>query len=304
MASWINYVESMSNWFKTNIHTYQGHQRGMKLPINIGIRIPCPLLDNGKGKVRDDCSGFVSACLQYAGIFPTGVVASSIGFVNTTGVFANYLKTGGFVPMVFNRSSLQPGDIYAVNNGAQHHVEIYAGKQNGRDMTYSWGNVHDTANGGMPSTYASLNYSIMWRHDGTTLTGNLINQYVYDVPREKQEDNILLNELMSIKINLLQEILEGSGVIFCENKDAYTVEDILYKEAINKNYIFHNKLLTKNNVNSVKFSNIAPVIYKYEKDNETFDKSISEISVDILNNTSFDSISNEFPSEFSTPDDE
>ena len=71
----------------------------------------------------------------------------------------------------------------------------------------------------------------------------------------------------------------------------------------NKNYIFHNQLLTKSNVNSVKFSDIAPVIYKYKKDNETLDKSISEISVDILNNTSFGSISNEFPSEFSTPDD-
>ena len=94
------------------------------------------------------------------------------------------------------------------------------------------------------------------------------------------------------------------NVIFCENKDAYVVEDILYKEAINKNYIFHNQLLTKSNVNSVKFSNIAPVIYKYKKDNETLDKSISEISVDILNNTSFDSIANEFPSEFSTPDDD
>ena len=43
------------------------------------------------------------------------------------------------------------------------HTEIYAGKIGGKDMSYSWGSVHDVDKGGMPSSTAKQEYRYIWR---------------------------------------------------------------------------------------------------------------------------------------------
>lgn len=291
MAAWLDYVQSMANWFQTNIHTYQGHIAGSKTPVNTDVRIPCNLL--GGGKVRDDCSGFVSACLQYAGIFPAGVVTNSAGFKSTTGRIAQYLQNGGFTAIAFNRASLQPGDIYAVNNGVQHHVEIYAGKLNGRDMTYSWGRVHDTASGGMPSAFAPLPYTVIWRQGGANLSGTIINgtfgggvgliggsldNYEVVTPRNEQKDNILIKDIFSLRKHIFATILEGEGVICTTAKD-FNNKSIFEDTFFKKHNGTYDELRTKTLYRLYDVNLPADIHYTND------DKSISEFSVDIAKTT-------------------
>lgn len=271
MASWGECVTAMAGFYQNNIHTYQGHIKGQSTPVKTNAWILCPLIG---GSVRDDCSGFVSACLQLAGVFPKGTLTSSLGFSSTTGRIADLLKKGGFQPIPYSESALQPGDIYSGNNGKFHHVEICAGK----GKTYSWGNVHDVAHGGMPSGIYRGAYSVIWRlganaGDFTMVGGSTVFGagaiLKYEVPRSEQEDHILMTELLNIKTNLIKEILESYGLIFDESEQKINavkrIETLLqYKINIGKTLNRVNKdipLLTSSTKHTIEFGKIQHKTY-------------------------------------------
>jgi hypothetical protein len=77
----------------------------------------------------------------------------------------------GFEELPYNFDDLLPFDIIAGNNkniSDFHHGEIYAGKDNGVFKSWSWGKIHDTANGGLPAKFVKPNnndtaYHTIWR---------------------------------------------------------------------------------------------------------------------------------------------
>ena len=165
-STWAKSVQSMGKWYEANIHTYQG-----KTPPNKGSgtrkMYNCDLLG---GKVGDDCSGYVSACLQYFGVFKKGYITNSGGFVRNTDV-ANMLQNGKFKKLSYSWDNVQPYDIIAYNNGGSGHVEILAEKGE-HPKSWGWGSVHDGQNGraGMPAGTGDKpkgsTYTVIWRYIG------------------------------------------------------------------------------------------------------------------------------------------
>lgn len=159
--TWDEAVKTVAKWFESNVNTYQGSLSGHH-DGSFHWR-DCSLLGV---KIQDDCGGYVSACLYYAGI-----IGESNGHTQyagpkqlTPGDYDSELQNAGFVKSNFKSfDALQPFDIIAGNK----HTEIYAGKINGSHYSYSWGSIHNLAKGGMPSHSASkISYSYVWRLNG------------------------------------------------------------------------------------------------------------------------------------------
>ena len=141
--NWNEAVISTKSWYERNIHVY--NQSGFFDSKELDV-----------GKVRSDCSGFVSACLRKAGFVPNTFISSS-ALLLPNGQHADILRKAGFVPLPYDLSKAQPFDIL-VRPG---HTEIYAGNK----KSYNWGSVHDLNKGGMPSGTSHLRegYTTMWR---------------------------------------------------------------------------------------------------------------------------------------------
>ena len=105
-------------------------------------------------KVRTDCSGFVSACLQFYGInIPT---QTSVTFTSSN---LTQLIDAGFVKMPFTSwESLVPGDIISRNG----HVEIFARIENGRHYVYNCGS-DSSVNNPDATISARSSYTTVWR---------------------------------------------------------------------------------------------------------------------------------------------
>lgn len=158
-STWRGAVDQMKAWYESNIHTYQKKWS-----------IECPLIN---GNVRDDCSGFVNACLCLYGT-PTYNTSSGTNAPASYYMMQNdYAEkiSSSFIRIPYSKEDLQPYDIIVGNavNGNQHgHTEIYAGDR----KSFSWGRVHDLDAGGMPSPTAwSFNggttYSYIFRCNGS-----------------------------------------------------------------------------------------------------------------------------------------
>ena len=153
VGKWPESVRAMANWYQQNVHTYLG-----KTGKGGGTRkkYSCSLIN---GDVMDDCSSFVSACLTLFGASGfSGYPPSSHAF-NGDKKTESQMQAAGFTKIAYSKENLRPYDII-VRNG---HTEIYAGKIGGRDMSYSWGSVHDVDKGGMPSSTAKQEYKYIWR---------------------------------------------------------------------------------------------------------------------------------------------
>lgn len=156
-GSWLSAVEQMGKWYESNMHTYQTGTDGRAHSAKGWFQ--CPLIN---GKVADDCSGFVQACLKYFGI-DCPVVTTAI--MQSGSQFDKLLQNNGFKYMcgLFDPSNLIPGDI--ICGGPSTHTEIYAGDK----KSWSWGTIHDGLNGhaGMPCGFCNLNkrggYINCWR---------------------------------------------------------------------------------------------------------------------------------------------
>jgi len=155
-GSWLEAIKNMGKWYEQNIHTYQngsdGRAHGQK------GWFMCPLIND---KVADDCSGFVQACLKYAGIDCPSITTS----VMQQDQFSNMLENAGFKHYtgIFMPWNLKEGDIICGKGST--HTEIYAGD----NKSWSWGSIHDGFNGrsGMPSNFCNINkrggYIHCWR---------------------------------------------------------------------------------------------------------------------------------------------
>lgn len=170
-GDWLSIVDQIGKWYQQNVHTYQGTTAKPRNP-SMNLDIP------GIGKCRDDCSGFVTACVlalfkQKGGPDKSNwhSWAPNTATMQPGSDWDRTLQANGFKYMPFNQSMLQPGDIYC--GGPSTHVEICAGQ--GRQ--YGWGSIHDGINGhqGMPcGTYKSgfVNnnpnkpYLHIWRYGG------------------------------------------------------------------------------------------------------------------------------------------
>lgn len=149
-SSWAQAVQTMGKWYEENIHRYSHNY------------VSCNILNGSK--VREDCSGYVSACLQLFGKFKLGYNPRSKEFAYGTNV-AKILTEGGFTKLEYSWEIVQPYDIISYDG----HVEILAIKANS-PKSWAWGNVHDCRNGHdcMPSRTGALpkgkTYKTIWRY--------------------------------------------------------------------------------------------------------------------------------------------
>lgn len=154
---WVDGIKKMGNWYANNIHTYQGKANNR---VGGGKRTyyDCPLVN---GKVADDCSGLVAACLKFYKI--------DVGDIHTADMqpgskFDSTLKSNGFQYLAFDKSILKAGDIMC--SAGSGHTSICGGEVNGQLRFYDWGNTRDNAHGGLPCGYIENKrhpYKHIWR---------------------------------------------------------------------------------------------------------------------------------------------
>lgn len=153
-TGWLDAIQKMGAWYSQNINTYQGgsdsaHKRARQL-------YDCPLIN---GKVADDCSGFVSACLKFFNI--------DVGDVHTVtmqpgSAFAKKLESSGFKYVPYDRNALYGGDIMVTNGSG--HTSICGGLINGVQKFWDWGNNRF---GKLPCGFIPSKYAHVWRYTGS-----------------------------------------------------------------------------------------------------------------------------------------
>ena len=151
---WLNTVQTVKSLMAASAHTgaagdyyYDSGNTGATTYINV----------NGTNYfVRQDCSGFVSVCLQVYGSFAHGQSWASSGFVSATSI-------QGFTKMRFSGwSSCHIGDILAVYGNGEHHVEIFAGIFNGTAYVYNAGSSNAVKAPGA-TVAGGHNFTTIWR---------------------------------------------------------------------------------------------------------------------------------------------
>jgi murein DD-endopeptidase MepM/ murein hydrolase activator NlpD len=124
-------------------------------------------LDGVSRTNRRDCSGFVSLCVSfYTGSEFNGTSSTFNSSINST------LSNAGFAHLSWpGWDGLVAGDIIARNNGSNGHVEIYAGKENGRHKVYNCGG-NDSCNTPGTTNAGSSPFTSVWRPNsaGTAIT--------------------------------------------------------------------------------------------------------------------------------------
>ena len=125
-----------------------------------------PITYNGKTlNCRLDCSGYVSACIAFAGIIrddqqPMVIynTAHENGHSNSWG-----MSEIGFTHFIFDGdlSKLSPGDVMS----NEDHTQIFAGIINGQPMVYSVGSDWQCAQPGATS-WSGTGYTNFWSIDG------------------------------------------------------------------------------------------------------------------------------------------
>lgn len=145
---WVNAVKQMGNWYKAHI-TKWGQQKN-----HCGI--------DGIEYVRNDCSGFVSACLVLYGVKvydgKNSGSAPRASMIAASPKIAQMLEAGGFQRV--SKANIQPFDILA--NG--HHTEIVAEKVG---EAYNCGSTATMSSSRkMPSPHPGFlkECTTVWRH--------------------------------------------------------------------------------------------------------------------------------------------
>lgn len=154
-SKWAKAVQIMGKWYEKNVSKYGTTTTN------------CPLIG---GSVRNDCSGYVSACLQYMGVFDKKTIPSSAGFTNGQKI-AQILEKGGFRKLKYSWAAVEPYDIISYRNSGEGHVEILAEK-GASPKSWGWGSVHDCKgkNACMPANTGDKpkgnTYTTIWRYMG------------------------------------------------------------------------------------------------------------------------------------------
>ena len=119
---------------------------------------------NGKSKrVRTDCSGFVTACLQVYGVKVGSLTSNSfLGSINA-------LSKAGFKKMKWKGwGSLKKGDIIAKSG----HVEIFSDNKGGSHHVWNFGSPKSAYKQGTTSDNRS--YTVVWRAPSAKGSGLLL----------------------------------------------------------------------------------------------------------------------------------
>jgi hypothetical protein len=193
LLSWPDVVKYVGKWYEENIHTYQGDKGGTDLNA-MKNDFKHPEFEDIIDHVRDDCTGFINACVMFY-ICVMGVAdelseksieilkkwkdwgPNSFGWhtiSNKADDVYTLMTELGFEEIKYKYEILQPFDIICGNKQSVsdfHHGEIYAGDDNGTPKSWSWGSVHDKEHGGMPAKFVKPNnndtaYHTIWRLKG------------------------------------------------------------------------------------------------------------------------------------------
>lgn len=174
-GSWMESVVNMGNWYMENVFTYHGACNNKCSKTIHSSYYDCPSVPNGS--VRDDCSGYVYACLTLfnRNIYVSGLGTGSLArtYTSQDTEIAKKLAANGFTYIPFDYNKLQRGDIIA----SQKHVEIV--DDHTKNRSYSWGNVRNGKSRGeccISGTAAQINgisckiasngYTAIWRYTG------------------------------------------------------------------------------------------------------------------------------------------
>lgn len=248
------------------------------------------LINNSVSSTLHKCANYVRQALEAGGI-------STAGRPQYAKDYATYLPTIGFNNIgsihgaakqkEWSKTNAKPGDIAVMNHDVAGHICMWTGNQ--------W--VSDFKQNNM-WVYGGDGTCSIFRYNGT-IDGSLdaiggmggTITYKYDVPRDKQEDNLLFNELSNLKLHLLMETLESAGIMF--TKQANSMVDVLKKDSVKYNVInksnnlqrkivsFYNKQRTFEELNKIQLEKIynTYIYYKSEPLND-LDYTVSETIVE------------------------
>lgn len=202
---WARAVQDIAAWYVSNIHEY-----------NQSKTVYCDLVNKD---VRCDCSGFVTACLwKYGALQDVEWPPVSSTYTSDTGI-KDKLKDAGFEKMPFSWNVVKPYDIISYNG----HVEIYNGVVNGCHTSWSWGNVHDEAHGGLPckTSHVSGGYDVIYRNKkemSQMLMNNDIDIYPALTSGQMKENALKIMNALQSQLNLTKEQSAGiAGVLLAES---------------------------------------------------------------------------------------
>jgi len=159
---WIKNCSRLGTWYAQNIKTYQGNTSG-----RVGTRkgYLCPLIKGSDGHtvtVYDDCSAFVTACLQLSGYYRTGgTVYCSYDYLKG-GKGAKVLESAGFEHignLARNKATLKRGDILAIAG----HVEIFSHYSDDYIYSWSWGAIYSSLPVKRSRVDKGYQYTDIWR---------------------------------------------------------------------------------------------------------------------------------------------
>lgn len=165
LEQWQSVCEKMGLWYASHITTYEGN-----LTNTMGTRknYTCELLKNADGTdgyVQDDCSAYVTACLQLAGYHEVGGQVYCTWDFFEGKVAGEKLKAAGFECIGStqdNAGKLQEGDILL----RDEHMEIFHHyDEKGQMYSWSWGDIYpnDLPHNMGDATYDYNQYSCVWR---------------------------------------------------------------------------------------------------------------------------------------------
>lgn len=208
---------------------------------NVGASIRT-LINNAGNYSKHQCAKYVRMALEAGGINTNNRPESAYKY-------KNFLPTIGFnlIGKIYGKESqdrwsstnARQGDIAVMDHGVHGHICMWSGSQwisdfKQKNMWVYGGNGECSIfryNGKIDN---SLSLS-----DIEGLAGGLM--YNYDVPRNKQKDNIIMNEITNIELNLIKEVLESEGVFFGYNKykNINLISDLLVKDKYLNNYYYN-----------------------------------------------------------------
>lgn len=264
--------------------------------FNVGAA--CIFLLNSSGtKTKHRCAEFVGRAMEAGGLSTNGRPPWAYQY-HTTGYLS---KNGwGHIASIDSKNdnewtlqNAQPGDIAVMAKpGAESthpgHIAMFTGKQWVSDFIQQSAFVYKSLGSGRIEIYRYGSRDNIVGCD--VFLGSPVT-FIYNVPREKQEDHILMNEINNLYINIVQEALESEGIVFLKDKlnnVYYSSEEISVKNEYKlngKTYHFYDKNKTIENIKN--FNDVYSPNIKYKNDisdGEIRDISISEGIVENIRN--------------------
>lgn len=249
------------------------------------------LVNNALPSTTHFCAKFVYLAMKAGGLSLAGAPnwayqCHSRGWLSSTG-WGHIASIPSSQSQQWTNQNAQAGDIAVMAQPGKEltapgHICMYTGSQ--------WMSDFKQHNAWVYGGSGQLEIYRYGERDNV-IGGCGFSKLIYDVPREKQEHHILMNEINNVQVNLLMEILESEGIIF--DSIGNSAEDILQKDMFyyltsNKGRIekkyggFYNKIKTDKKILSkinLKNSYNTNIYYKSEP-LENIDKTVTETIVE------------------------